>query len=84
MSFSSFAALGTAIAGLVVELDRHAHKAMEEACVILEDDAKDAIGTYRYGWQPLGPAAVAKHGDTPLLDTGAMRQINTAHSCVIA
>ena len=32
MSFSSFAALGTAIAGLAVELDRHAHEAMEEAC----------------------------------------------------
>jgi len=46
---------------------------MKEACVIIEDDAKDAIGTYRYGWPPLGPAAVAKHGDTPLLDTGAMR-----------
>jgi HK97 gp10 family phage protein len=73
VSFSSFASLGAALAGLAVELDRHAHKAMEEACVILEDDAKDAIGTYRYGWPPLGPAAVAKHGDTPLLDTGEMR-----------
>ena len=39
----------------------------------MRDSAKSAIGTYRYGWAPLGPEAVAKHGDTPLLDTGALR-----------
>ena len=39
----------------------------------IADAAKEAIGTYEFGWPPLGPAAVAKHGDTPLLDTGALR-----------
>jgi hypothetical protein len=36
--------------------------------------AREAIGTYEYGWPPLGPAAIAKHGDTPLFDTGALKE----------
>lgn len=46
---------------------------LEKAAEIVEAEAKSALGTYRYDWPPLGPAAVAKHGDTPLVDTGAMR-----------
>ncbi len=76
MSFSSFAALGTAIAGLAVELDRHAHEAMEEGCQILEDSAKGALGdpAYPFGWPRLSQATIDKHGDTPLLDTGEMKE----------
>ena len=73
MSFSPFAGLAAAITGMGVELEHHMLGSMEEACKMIEDDAKDAIGTYRYGWPPLGEAAVAKHGDTPLLDTGALK-----------
>jgi phage gpG-like protein len=41
--------------------------------VTVRDRARKAIGTYKYGWPSLGPEAVAKHGDTPLLDTGELR-----------
>jgi HK97 gp10 family phage protein len=41
--------------------------------VEVRDTAMEAIGTYKFKWPKLGPAAVAKHGDTPLLDTGALR-----------
>jgi phage gpG-like protein len=46
---------------------------LSDWAVTVRDKAKEAIGTYRYGWPALGPEAVAKHGDTPLLDTGALR-----------
>jgi hypothetical protein len=37
--------------------------------------ARAAIGTYEYGWQPLAESTVAhkSRGDTPLLETGEMR-----------
>jgi hypothetical protein len=40
-----------------------------------EEKAKEAIGTYAYGWAPLQPDTIAHkaNGDTPLLETGAMR-----------
>lgn len=53
---------------------------LEKGCRIIEKEAKAAIGTYKYGWPALGPAAVDKHGDTPLLDTGEMRDSIT-HNC---
>jgi hypothetical protein len=46
---------------------------LTEWCVVVRGRARAAIGTYKYGWPPLGPEAIAKHGDTPLLDTGALR-----------
>jgi hypothetical protein len=46
---------------------------LSEWAGLVQKRATEAIGTYRYGWPALGPAAVAKHGDTPLLDTGALR-----------
>ncbi|WOJ89901.1 hypothetical protein RZS28_00875 [Methylocapsa polymorpha] len=51
--FSSFAGLGAAFVALAEELHHHKLAAMEKACTILEDDAKDAIGTYRYKWPQL-------------------------------
>jgi hypothetical protein len=44
----------------------------EEVMVFVEHEAKAAIGTYAYSWPKLGPSAIARHGDTPLLDTGAL------------
>ena len=44
-----------------------------EFCWNVRQNAQHAIGTYKYNWAPLGPDAVARHGDTPLLDTGALR-----------
>ena len=50
------------------------HKALDAAGKILEDAAKDVIGTYDYGWTPLAPSTLAKkNADTPLLETGEMR-----------
>jgi HK97 gp10 family phage protein len=46
---------------------------LTEWAATVRDKAKAAIGTYKYKWPPLGPAAVAKHSDTPLLDTGELR-----------
>lgn len=72
MSLTSFAQLAGALVA-VASLEGPKRSAMEKACVILEDSAKEAIGTYEFGWPPLGEAAIAKHGDTPLLDTGALK-----------
>ena len=32
---------------------------LSEMAVLVRDKAKGAIGTYRYGWPKLGPAAIA-------------------------
>ena len=56
-----------------INMDLAAEGILTEWAVTVRDKAKEAIGTYKYGWEPLGPAAVAKHGDTPLLDTGELR-----------
>jgi phage gpG-like protein len=56
--------------------ENHVHEALEHAAVIVEDESKRVIGTYDYGWAPLKPATVARksNGDTPLLETGEMRE----------
>ena len=48
---------------------------LEKACRMIEKDAKAAIGTYLFGWTPLKPETIARkaRGDTPLLETGALR-----------
>lgn len=56
-----------------VGIEAHIASAIEEGCVILQDGAKEAIGTYTFGWPRLGPDAIARHGDTPLLETGALK-----------
>jgi hypothetical protein len=43
-----------------------------EYALKVRQNAMDAIGTYHYGWSPLGPEAVARHGDTPLLHTSKL------------
>jgi phage gpG-like protein len=48
---------------------------VEKACKIVEKEAKAAIGTYKFGWEPLQPETVAHKttGDSPLLETGELR-----------
>jgi hypothetical protein len=43
--------------------------------VLLEDSAKEALGTHEFGWPPLQPETIARKatGDSPLLETGALR-----------
>ncbi len=63
--------LGTHLSRAAFKIDtRVTHNSFEKASVILEKEMKSAVGTYRYGWPAIGPASVAKHGDTPLLDSG--------------
>lgn len=59
---------------LAADMEHANHVALERAAVIVETEAKDVIGTYRYGWPPLAPSTLArKAADTPLLETGEMR-----------
>lgn len=37
------------------------HEILEKSSVMLEDSAKSAIGTYRFGWTPLAEAMVRTH-----------------------
>jgi len=61
--------------GIRHALDAGDKAALQQAAEVVRDEAKSAIGTYKYGWQPLDPATVARKGaDTPLLQTGAYRE----------
>lgn len=62
------------LATLRLEMDHANHSALEKAARIVEEEAKRVIGTYDYGWTPLAPSTLAqKAADTPLLETGEMR-----------
>lgn len=47
----------------------------EALMVVVEQKAKEVIGTYAYGWPELAQSTVdrKRNGDTPLLETGALR-----------
>lgn len=47
----------------------------EALMVVLEEEAKGFLGEYQSGWAPLKPETIARkvNGDTPLLETGEMR-----------
>lgn len=67
---------GAAIfSAMALEVEAAKREALEKACDIVETEAKEVIGTYAYGWPPLKPETVARkaNGDTPLLETGEMR-----------
>src|ERR1700722_8563014 len=61
-------------AALAKEFVGHA-KELEAAAVILETEAKSYPGTYQDGWPALADSTVARKatGDSPLLETGDMR-----------
>jgi phage gpG-like protein len=59
---------------LVVETDRRNQRNLHRAAKVVVKEAKRVIGTYDYGWRPLSEKTLAKkEDDTPLLETGAMR-----------
>lgn len=62
--------------GLSIKIDRANKKAVEKACRIIRDEAKRVLGTYDYGWTPLAESTIARKatGDSPGLETGAMRK----------
>jgi phage gpG-like protein len=45
------------------------------ACELVANAAKDALGTYEFGWVSLAPETIARkmRGDSPLLETGELR-----------
>jgi hypothetical protein len=59
---------------LVHHVDEAKHHALETAAKIVEAESKSVIGTHGYNWPPLSASTIAKHGDTPLLNTGEMRE----------
>lgn len=71
-TLASFGAHLATIATLTTAAEK---KGLEKAAQIIEDEAKRVIGTYDYGWAPLKEATIARkiNGDTPLLETGEMR-----------
>ena len=50
-------------------------RAMTKAAKLVRDEAKRVLGTYDYGWPSLAASTIEhkKHGDTPLLETGDLR-----------
>jgi phage gpG-like protein len=70
------------ILGFVAQLKAIEHD-MEElgpaivarACQLVANAAKEALGTYEFGWVSLAPETIARkmRGDTPLLETGELR-----------
>lgn len=69
----------TEFAGLLTEMTvgLHVanHEALKHAGEIVEKEAKRVLGTYDYGWAPLAQSTIDRkaNGDTPLLETGEMR-----------
>jgi hypothetical protein len=67
------------LATLPLEIEHADHRALEKAARIVEEEAKDIIGTYRYGWPQLAQSTqedrVSKGfpANEPLLRTHAMR-----------
>ena len=59
---------------LALEQEHANHVALEHAAQIIEDESKRVIGTYDYGWASLAESTLKRKGaDTPLLETGEMR-----------
>lgn len=69
------------LTGLAVHMPMAEHNALAEAAHIIETEAKEEIGHYQgaagpfAAWAPLKPETIAQkaNGDTPLLETGEMR-----------
>ena len=61
--------------GMAHAFEKAKKDALEHACTIIEKEAKRVIGTYDYGWPALKESTIAHKstGDSPLLETGEMR-----------
>jgi HK97 gp10 family phage protein len=79
-SFASLAAFAAEMVATQVRVRAAEEAVVERACQIVEDKAKEAIGTHSYGWPPLASSTLShKAADTPLLETGAMRDSLSHH-----
>jgi phage gpG-like protein len=78
-TLAGFAALLTEAAA---HMPMAQHKALERGAVILETEAKSYPGHYQPGWAPLKAETIARKatGNSPLLETGEMRDSITHNS----
>jgi HK97 gp10 family phage protein len=60
---------------MAAEMPMAEKQALEASCQIIETESKRVLGTHDYGWPELKPETIARKakGDTPLLETGEMR-----------
>jgi HK97 gp10 family phage protein len=79
MTLSSFADLAARLATADADMKLAEEAILEKACQLIEDDAKAAIGTYKYSWPQLAEAtqeqrvALGYSANEPLLRTGDLR-----------
>jgi phage gpG-like protein len=92
-TYQSFGALARALDRSVAALPLTLENAMKAGALAVTADAKERIGHYQQGWEPLAPSTVDQKrrlgyagvalsggdgGDNPLLRTGDMRDSITA------
>lgn len=76
LSLEAFAAVLT---GLILGVDEANRHSLEKSAKIVEKEAKDAIGTYKFGWPQLAPSTQKQREhegfapNEPLLRTGELR-----------
>jgi phage gpG-like protein len=74
MSFYSLAAFALKLGAIEADLKLAGSGIIAEWCWAVRENARSALGTYRYGWEPLAASTLArKSEDTPLLETGQLR-----------
>jgi hypothetical protein len=78
-TFGSLAEFATFLTEAVVKVEHAKHEALEEAAVIVETEAKAALGTYDYGWPQLAQSTQEQRSaqgftpNDPGLRSGEMR-----------
>lgn len=62
-------------AGIAEDLRAAPEQIVEKGCQMIEAEAKKSLGRYQAGWPNLQPETIAHKstGDSPLLETGEMR-----------
>jgi phage gpG-like protein len=77
MTTGVFSILGFVAHLKVLEHDLHETESaiIAKACQMVANAAKEALGTYEFGWVSLAPETIAHkmRGDSPLLETGELR-----------
>jgi len=79
MTLSSFAQLAARLATADADMRLAQEAILEKACQMIEDEAKGAIGNYKYGWPQLAEStqqervAQGYSANEPLLRTGQLR-----------
>lgn len=78
-SLTSLAALAAEMTVMAARIEHGQREALEEGAKVIEKEAKDVIGTYRYGWQQLAESTQASRtaaghsANDPLLVRGDLR-----------